>query len=78
MTTTTKPPTTTKRKKPAAAAPPAPAPPALERVRLAREHTHLGVSHAPGAEIEVHPDIALWLRAVGAVSPSLSTPTIQP
>ena len=45
-----------------------PAPPPLERVCLAREHEHQGVLRAPGTEIEVHPETARWLRAVGVVS----------
>ena len=45
-----------------------PAPQTLERVCLAREHEHQGVLLAPGTEIEVHPETARWLRAVGVVS----------
>ncbi len=44
------------------------APPEMERVRLAREHEHLGKKEPVGAEIEVHPETARWLRAVGVVS----------
>jgi hypothetical protein len=40
----------------------------MERVRLAREHEHLGKKEPVGAEIEVHPETARWLRAVGVVS----------
>jgi hypothetical protein len=45
-----------------------PMPPPLERVCLAHEHKHLGVLRASGTEIEVHPETARWLRAVGVVS----------
>lgn len=45
-----------------------PAPQTLERVCLAREHEHLGVLRASGTEIDVHPETARWLRAVGVVS----------
>lgn len=44
--------------------------PAMERVRLDREHTHLGKKHPPGAEISVHPETARWLRDAGVVSPT--------
>lgn len=43
---------------------------AMERVTLAREHTHLGKKHPPGAEISVHPETARWLRDAGVVSPT--------
>lgn len=45
----------------------------MERVTLAREHTHLGLKHPPGAEISVHPDTASWLRTAGVVSLTATT-----
>lgn len=42
--------------------------PAMERVTLLREHTHLGKKHPPGTEIQVHPETARWLREAGVVS----------
>jgi hypothetical protein len=44
--------------------------PALERVKLEREHTHLGNKHPPGTELLVTPDTARWLRGAGVVSPA--------
>ena len=44
--------------------------PALERVTLVREHTHLGNKHPPGTELLVPPDTARWLRGAGVVSPT--------
>ena len=44
------------------------APPGMERVTLAREHTHIGKKHPPGAEISVHPETARWLRDASVVS----------
>jgi len=42
-------------------------PPAMERVRLQREHTHMGEKKPPGAEITVHPETARWLRDAGVI-----------
>lgn len=58
--------TTRRRSKKAAA-------PAMERVTLDREHTHLGKKHPPGAEISVHPETACWLRNAGVVSTTTAT-----
>ncbi|UCU92690.1 hypothetical protein [Hydrogenophaga taeniospiralis] len=44
--------------------------PAMERVTLDLEHTHLGKKHPPGDEISVHPETARWLRDAGVVSPT--------
>lgn len=65
QTTATTATTRTARKK---APKPKPAPVQLERVRLQRDHTHLGAKHPAGAEIDVHPDTAAWLRAVDVVA----------
>lgn len=51
------------------------APPAMERVILAREHEHMGEKKPPGTPIVVHPATAQWLRAVGVVSPLPNQPT---
>ena len=40
----------------------------MERLTLARAHTHLGKLHPPGTEISVHPETARWLRNAGVVS----------
>lgn len=55
-----------RRKKPQAA-------PAPERVHLVREHEHQGEKLPAGTAITVHPAIATWLRAVGAVLPQTTT-----
>jgi hypothetical protein len=60
--TTAKNTTTRRRSRKKAAAP------TMERVTLAREHTHLGKKHPPGTEISVHPETATWLRNAGVVS----------
>lgn len=45
----------------------------MERLTLARAHTHLGRLHPPGAEISVHPETARWLRKAGVVSTTAIT-----
>lgn len=50
--------------------------PAMERVTLDREHTHLGKKHPPGTEISVPPETARWLRNAGVVSTTTATKEI--
>mgnify|MGYP001092225065 CR=1 FL=1 len=59
--------------KPATRRKQAPAAPTPERVHLVRAHEHQGEKLPAGAAITVHPAIAQWLRAVGAVSPKITT-----
>ncbi len=47
--------------------------PTPERVHLVREHEHQGEKLPAGTAITVHPAIATWLRAVGAVLPQTTT-----
>lgn len=67
MKTTSRIPAPVSRRKQAQAAP------APERVHLVREHEHQGKKLPAGTGITVHPAIAQWLRAVGAVSPQTTT-----
>jgi len=67
MKTTNRIPTPVSRRRQAQSAP------TPERVHLVREHEHQGKKLPAGTAITVHPAIATWLRAVGAVLPQTIT-----